>query len=790
MGNYWLFSERSLDVRNDKKKHILDNLFNKSLNKQKKISNEIIDNINSIVDVLLAKKNFPSIDKKISKYRGHFFIDSVFGMSDLISVKKLFALVIFFVLIFAVIASATSFVDSDNLSDTFTSNTIEDPSSNNSSSQINQIFNDSSGNVTFVNNMSSEPSTNFTIPYSNITDFNESQNETFVSSGLNLSIWVDKDVYIVNESVFISGFVMYNNSLINTTVNLSIIGSCYNSSNILGVINGRFDFEFIPIIDCSLVVSAVVSYFNETVKEEIGFEVFNIPFQNVLLNATDLHVWDDTDNQVKYIGDQVTFYANYSCDNFSILNASCLISFELGNWSTFESMDFIDGLFVYSRSFENAGSVSYQISCSAFGFENKTALDMFYISEFKNESTAISIEDSKEKEFLYVVPGSSFFVERTINGPDNLSVVFAPLFSEGITIERIEVIKHDSSGKKIIDIIKNNSPNKFIAGKGKTVIEKKIDNLRKKLPASVKKLNIVSYSKEFTLNSPITVRVWFKAPRWEEIVSGFAPSSGKISYLTFSEDSYDFESSTWWNSNWGKRKLITINSSQVEGDLTNFPILVNITDADLANYAQDDGDDIAFILYSDNATKLNHEIELFNSITGNLVSWVNITSLSSSSDTMIWMFYNNSGSSNQQNPTGVWDSNYVGVWHLNETGTGTRYDATSNNNDGTPTNYDNDEATTGIIDGADQLDGNSDYISMGNILTFANTNDLMLEAWFSTSSFATLNPILERARLSDGARTDYGMTITDASTVSYHFDSAATADVYTSWTVTAMNNGE
>jgi len=49
----------------------------------------------------------------------------------------------------------------------------------------------------------------------------------------------------------------------------------------------------------------------------------------------------------------------------------------------------------------------------------------------------------------------------------------------------------------------------------------------------------------------------------------------------------------WWNSSFDYRKLITINHSQVDEDLTNFPILVyRFEDSDLFSHAQADGDDI------------------------------------------------------------------------------------------------------------------------------------------------------------------------------------------------------
>jgi len=206
------------------------------------------------------------------------------------------------------------------------------------------------------------------------------------------------------------------------------------------------------------------------------------------------------------------------------------------------------------------------------------------------------------------------------------------------------------------------------------------------------------------------------------------------------------DASNWWNYNWNCRKLITINSSLVDGDLINFPILVNTTDSDLAAKAQDDGDDIAFVLWSDNSTKLNHEIELFNGSSGELVAWVNVTSLSSSIDTKIWMYYNNSGCSSQENPTGVWDSNFVGIWHLNETGIGTRFDSTSNNNNGTPQNYDGDEATSnGKIAGADDFDGTNDRISVDDSLSLSFTNAaLTMDAWVKVDNLPSTETSIVR----------------------------------------------
>ena len=38
--------------------------------------------------------------------------------------------------------------------------------------------------------------------------------------------------------------------------------------------------------------------------------------------------------------------------------------------------------------------------------------------------------------------------------------------------------------------------------------------------------------------------------------------------------------------------------------------------------------------------------------------------ISSAANTSFWMYYNNSASADQENASGVWDNDYVGVWHF------------------------------------------------------------------------------------------------------------------------------
>lgn len=219
------------------------------------------------------------------------------------------------------------------------------------------------------------------------------------------------------------------------------------------------------------------------------------------------------------------------------------------------------------------------------------------------------------------------------------------------------------------------------------------------------------------------------------------------------------DATNWWNSDWGCRKLIIINSSQVFSDLSNFPVLINITDADLRDDAQDDGDDITFILWNDNSTKLNHEIELFNKTTGEIAVWVNVTNLSSTVDRKIWMYYNNSVCTNQQNIDDVWDNNYVMVHHLNETSQTTgdyndHLDSTLYNNDGETYNGVTMDID-GKVDGGDECSGNAsdDYIAVEDNPVLDITNNISISFWVNLNDYANTSDLVTKGSYLDSYST-------------------------------------
>src|SRR5258708_4994288 len=141
---------------------------------------------------------------------------------------------------------------------------------------------------------------------------------------------------------------------------------------------------------------------------------------------------------------------------------------------------------------------------------------------------------------------------------------------------------------------------------------------------------------------------------------------------------------------WTNRKQLTIDRTKVSGStaLTNFPVLVSVTDPSLKGTGSGgfvgkvDGTDILFTS-SDGLTKLSHEIEKYDSITGNLIAWVKVPSLSNTIDTKLVIYYGNASATDQQNKVDVWSNSYGGIWHLPDVSTLTAKDSTANSPDGT-----------------------------------------------------------------------------------------------------------
>lgn len=202
------------------------------------------------------------------------------------------------------------------------------------------------------------------------------------------------------------------------------------------------------------------------------------------------------------------------------------------------------------------------------------------------------------------------------------------------------------------------------------------------------------------------------------------------------------------------RRSITVNASQVSsGPHTDFPMLIAGTYSYLAvtgsggNVQDAQGDDIQFFSNSDCATgKLPWQRESYNSTTGAIVFWVKVSSIDTAS--VIYMCYGDATeTSDESNPTGVWNSAYLRVWHMGDGSTPAATDSTSNAGDGTLVNT--PTATAGKVHGAVSFANASDeYATVSNTI---NPTAITIEAWINATSFPNAyNGIFTRGNNTSG----------------------------------------
>jgi hypothetical protein len=195
------------------------------------------------------------------------------------------------------------------------------------------------------------------------------------------------------------------------------------------------------------------------------------------------------------------------------------------------------------------------------------------------------------------------------------------------------------------------------------------------------------------------------------------------------------------------KAAITIGHASVSANLTGFPVLISETLAgsagkpDLRTVAHgghvqnSNGYDI--YVYSDSAltTRLPVERVSYDASTGAIRLWVK-ASISSSSDTVLYLAFGDSGISTDPNSDGThgttsaWDANFKAVWHLEEA-SGAVADSTANANNGTAGGTGITYGATGKIGKAVTVGGTASegYFGAGNPSSLQITGQITLSAW-------------------------------------------------------------
>ena len=185
------------------------------------------------------------------------------------------------------------------------------------------------------------------------------------------------------------------------------------------------------------------------------------------------------------------------------------------------------------------------------------------------------------------------------------------------------------------------------------------------------------------------------------------------------------------------QKTLLIDHTKVSGgsDLLNFPVLINISSSPArdelkarvngGHVENSSGFDIIFT--DANYNKLDHQVESYDPVTGNLVAWVRLPVLSSSGDTHILMLYGNPQINLDPSVKSVWDPNFRGVWHLS----GLDFsDASLNSNNGT--NFGSVDVPGKIANGK-SFNGTTSYINAGNNSSLFINNSITVSAWVNSA---------------------------------------------------------
>ncbi len=206
------------------------------------------------------------------------------------------------------------------------------------------------------------------------------------------------------------------------------------------------------------------------------------------------------------------------------------------------------------------------------------------------------------------------------------------------------------------------------------------------------------------------------------------------------------------------RMAITIDRTRIGTStgattLSNYPLLLDITSANLkssgggAHVTSSNGYDISF-QGADTTTCggpstciFNYEIESYTSTgsSGHVIAWVNIPVLktaANTADTVIYVKYGDATvTTPTQNQNGTWNSNFKGVWHLNQAAT-PQTDSTS-----TPSNASHNGApapatATGLISSGVSMSSTTgtaylDYRSTK--FNWTSSDTFTYQGWFKTT---------------------------------------------------------
>ncbi len=182
---------------------------------------------------------------------------------------------------------------------------------------------------------------------------------------------------------------------------------------------------------------------------------------------------------------------------------------------------------------------------------------------------------------------------------------------------------------------------------------------------------------------------------------------------------------------------LTIPAGTVDGPLTDFPVLVRVTAPELAALAGDPSP-LAFTS-TDEPSPLAFELERLDD-TGELLAWVRLPTVAVDAETRFDLWLDRQDLATGPDAAGVWDDDYVGVWHLS-VDDGSVVDATGQQPPGVPSN--GVTAIDTALGGGAAFDGSAGIITIDHTFAGALTS-FTTQLWVAFEVTGTNVPLYRR----------------------------------------------
>jgi hypothetical protein len=279
--------------------------------------------------------------------------------------------------------------------------------------------------------------------------------------------------------------------------------------------------------------------------------------------------------------------------------------------------------------------------------------------------------------------------------------------------------------------------------------------------------------------------------------------SGIVLFRNFTVSDADTQIISQGSGSWKHSARIVLNTTasgaDVTDNVTEFPVLVRL-DSSCFDFSQakGEGEDIRF--YKSSYSEVPFEIEDWDSSAKSATIWIKPDTVYGNSNNQYFiMMWGNPYASTRSSSTSAFDTadGFAGVWHLDESGGTTQYDASLGLFSGTPVEMDGSCDVSGIIGRAQAFDGSSQCITVLNARN--SILDVQLDSFYTVSVWVyarTINSGLH-VILSKGSA-QYGFMINKdnkwefyAGLSGYGVDTTTTADaLLEKWTfITGVRNG-